>query len=76
MKAWRLEEDPVLRALTGTAIAGFGKGPRVIVWIVSAGEYLDERAHREIWKRGSAAEQCEFRGDTHYWERGGQPQGR
>ncbi len=76
MTPYRLEEDARLRAICGTSIAGFGKGPRVIVWAISAGEYLDERAHREIWKRGSAAEQCALHGDSHYWERGGEPQGR
>ncbi len=73
MKAYRLEEDPRLRALCGTTVDG---GRYVIVWAISAGEYLDERAHREIWKRGSAAEQCERNGDTRFWERGGMPQGR
>lgn len=68
---WRhAEEDPTLRALTGTVI-GDGKGRYVIVWIVSAGELLDDYAHHQLWKRGSSAEACALHGDSRYWERNG-----
>ncbi len=72
MTPYRLEEDQRLRALCGQTM---GDG-RVLWWAVSAGELLDELAHRQIWRRGSAAEQCSLHGDRHYWERGGMPQGR
>jgi hypothetical protein len=75
VKTYRLEEDPTLRAFASQPI-GDGKNRRDVVWIVSAGEALDADAHRRIWKRGSAAESCALHGDSHYWERGGQPQGR
>lgn len=63
---WRLPEDSHLRALTGTVV-WVGNERREIVWIVSAGELLDARAHRERWKRGSAAERCSMYGGSAYW---------
>lgn len=72
---WRQTECPQLRLLTGTVI-GTGTQQRIVVWAVSAGELLDELAHRQIWKRGSSAEACALHGDSRFWERGGKPQGR
>jgi hypothetical protein len=69
---WRLEECARLSAVR---TIGEGKDKRDVVWAVSAGELLDELAHRQIWRRGSAAESCALHGDTRFWERGGQPQG-
>jgi hypothetical protein len=63
MNGWRLPEAPDLKALTGTVI-GDSKGRCEIVWIVSAGELLDEIAHRQIWKRGSTAERCAMYGTS------------
>lgn len=58
MKPWRLPEDPRLQALRGTVI----EGERVVVWAVSAGEWLDELAHRQIWRTRSTTEQCALYG--------------
>lgn len=51
-KAWRLPEDPRLKALRVI------EGNRVVVWAVSAGELLDELAHRRVWRMTSTAERC------------------
>jgi hypothetical protein len=39
-----------------------------VVHAASAGVLLDERAHREIWKRGSAAEACALHGGSATWK--------
>jgi hypothetical protein len=66
MKPWRLEECARLSAIK---TVGEGADKREVVWIVSAGELLDHLAHTQIWRRGSAAEQCETRGQSRYWDR-------
>jgi hypothetical protein len=70
---WRLEECARLSAIKAV---GEGADRRDVWWIVSAGELLDHLAHTQIWRRGSAAEQCALNGDSRFWERGGKPQGR
>lgn len=56
---------------TGDLVQEPGRGYREVVSAESAGVLLDERAHRERWRRGSAAEACALHGGSRFWSRGG-----